>query len=82
MGLAGISDPSKCYFVDDSRANVQAAWRVGWGRCVHFCERGLEIMEGGKFKEIIPNEELPRDIEEITHLEELRRVWADIFKQR
>lgn len=78
---AGITDPSKCFFIDDSRGNVEAAWRLGWGRCVHFCEQGMEVVEGGKPKEISISPELPGEIKVVTHLEELRTVWADVFKQ-
>ncbi|KAI0921841.1 hypothetical protein AcV5_000677 [Taiwanofungus camphoratus] len=49
---AVVTDPSKCLFVDDSRKNVDAARILGWGRCVHFCERGMIAVEGGKAKEI------------------------------
>lgn len=80
MKTAGITDPSKCFFIDDSRGNVEAAWRLGWGRCVHFCERGMEVVEGGKLKEIVISPELPGEIKVVTHLEELRTVWADVFK--
>lgn len=44
---AGISDAKKCYFVDDNRANIDAAQKLGWNSA-HFCEKGLETVEGGK----------------------------------
>ncbi|KAJ3521105.1 hypothetical protein NM688_g9063 [Phlebia brevispora] len=50
MRKAGITDPKKCLFVDDSRNNVAAALKLGWGRAVHFCERGMETVEGGRSK--------------------------------
>ena len=84
MEKAGISEPAKCYFVDDSHMNVKAARKLGWGHCVHFCERGLVHMEGGKAKEIgsdiqiSPEEE---GIVTITKLEELRTAWPELFKQ-
>ncbi|TFY59687.1 hypothetical protein EVJ58_g5632 [Rhodofomes roseus] len=83
MQKANLQDLSKCCFVDDSRANVRAAKRLGWGRCVHFCERGLVTVEGGKAKEIGRDGALdPEDegITVITDLEELRTVWSDLFK--
>ncbi|KAF8351376.1 Haloacid dehalogenase-like hydrolase-domain-containing protein, partial [Amanita rubescens] len=43
MQQAGVTDPSKCYFVDDSIRNVVAARSQGWGHCVHFYEKGLEV---------------------------------------
>ncbi|KAF9818319.1 hypothetical protein IEO21_02834 [Rhodonia placenta] len=81
---AGVTDPSKCYFVDDSRTNVLAAHKLGWGRCVHFCERGLVAVEGGKEKEIGGDAGLfPDDsgISTVSDLEELRTVWSNLFKQ-
>ena len=46
MKQAGLSDPSKCYFVDDNRGHVYTARAVGWALCVHFCDR--ENPEGEK----------------------------------
>jgi pyrimidine and pyridine-specific 5'-nucleotidase len=37
---AQVTDPTKCYFVDDNRINVDAARALGWGHVVHFCEAG------------------------------------------
>lgn len=84
MEKADISDPSKCYFVDDSRSNVDGARAQGWARCVHFSEHGLEAVEGGVLKKI-NNEKAagaePTDgIDTISDLEELRVVWPEIFK--
>lgn len=84
MKQANINDPSKCYFVDDNRGNVDAAFAQGWAKCVHFCERGLEAMEGGKMKQI-GDERVEgvaeNNVVDITTLEELRDVWPEIFKQ-
>ncbi|KAH8105898.1 pyrimidine 5-nucleotidase [Cristinia sonorae] len=77
---AGVTDPTKCFFVDDSKINVEAAFKLGWGHCVHFCERGLEVVEGGKRKEI--GAEIPNGFTAITHLEELRAIWKEIFVQQ
>ncbi|KAH7914211.1 pyrimidine 5-nucleotidase [Hygrophoropsis aurantiaca] len=82
MKRAGISDPAKCYFVDDSRLNVVSAKRLGWGRCVHFYESGLETVEGGKIKRLGLDGQQGAEkegIEVISDLEQLRVVWADIF---
>jgi pyrimidine and pyridine-specific 5'-nucleotidase len=84
MAKAGLSDPSKCYFVDDNRGNVDAARALGWAHCVHFCEKGLEGVEGGRILQI-DNERAPgapdNDIIDVCTLEELRKVWPEIFKQ-
>ncbi|CCX05303.1 pyrimidine 5'-nucleotidase [Pyronema domesticum] len=38
MSDAGISDKSKCYFIDDSLLNCQAAVDFGWGKVIHKLE--------------------------------------------
>ena len=83
MAKANLTDPSKCYFVDDNRGNVEAAVREGWGHCVHFCEKGLESVEGGKVLQI-DNEPLVEggpSLVDISSLEQLRAVWPEIFIQ-
>ncbi len=83
MRRAGLSDPSKCFFIDDSKTNVKAAINLGWGRCVHFCEQGLETVEGGQRKQISADGEEALQMEGavvIGRLEELRTVWSDVFK--
>lgn len=83
MKKAGISDPSKCYFVDDNRKNVDAACKLGWAHCVHFCEKGLEAMEGGRIKEIDDARDpgaAENNVVDISTLEDLRKVWPEIFK--
>lgn len=69
---AGLSDPSKCYFVDDNRGHVDAARAVGWAKCVHFCER--DNLEGEK-----GHTERENGVVKIASLEQLRRVWPEIF---
>ncbi len=84
LKTAGITDPSKCYFVDDSLTNVKAARTLGWGNCVHFCERGLLHVEGGKPKYIGSDiKEQPDEygVGAIAKVDELRGVWPEIFKQ-
>ncbi|KAF9008980.1 Haloacid dehalogenase-like hydrolase-domain-containing protein [Cyathus striatus] len=85
MEQANISDPTKCYFIDDNRGNVDAARDLCWGKCVHFCEKGMEAMEGGRMKQIGHERKQDGDsdvgIVEVTTLEELRQVWSEIFKE-
>lgn len=87
MSFASISDPSKCYFIDDNWRNVAAAKNLGWAHCIHFCERGLEHVEGGKVLKISNASEAnegakkaEQGITVINDLEELRDVWPEIFK--
>jgi len=72
---AGISDPSKCFFVDDSRSNVDAAKALGWGRCVHFCEHRPKTAKSGMNGFTRGNV-----VVVISDLEELREVWPEVFK--
>ncbi|KAI0750739.1 pyrimidine 5-nucleotidase [Daedaleopsis nitida] len=84
MTIAGLRDPTKCYFVDDSLINIQSARNLGWGHCVHFCERGIEHMEGGRPKFIgsdIQEGAVSNGIVTISKLEGLRTVWPEVFKQ-
>ncbi|KIM46099.1 hypothetical protein M413DRAFT_441160 [Hebeloma cylindrosporum] len=84
MKQANVSDPSKCYFIDDNRKNVDAARALGWAHCVHFCEKGLEAMEGGRIKEIDDAREVgavDNGVVDVSTLEELRQVWPEIFRQ-
>ncbi|TBU32826.1 pyrimidine 5-nucleotidase [Dichomitus squalens] len=84
MKIAGVTDPSQCYFIDDSLNNVKAARALGWDHCVHFCERGLLHVEGGKPKYIGSDSQdsvADDGIAVITKLDELRTVWPEIFKQ-
>ncbi|KIK68029.1 hypothetical protein GYMLUDRAFT_36844 [Collybiopsis luxurians FD-317 M1] len=83
MSIASIRDPSKCYFIDDNRRNVEAAQDLGWN-CIHFVEAGLEHVEGGKVRRISEaNGEAhigDKGIKVIAELEQLRDVWPQFFK--
>lgn len=86
MKQAGVTDSSKCYFVDDNRGNIDGAIAQGWCKCVHFCEKGLESMEGGIMKQIgdeplDPAKADGRNIVEVSKLDQLRNVWPEIFKK-
>ncbi len=83
MRKANITDPKKCFFIDDSRTNVAAALKLGWGHVVHFCEHGLETVEGGRSKRIgigADGQEALNEASVVNKLEDLRVVWADVFK--
>jgi len=84
MQRAGVKDPSKCLFVDDSFSNVEGAKRVGWIRCVHFREVGPETVEASHVKRIANDQEKLLSGDEIPvvdDLQQLREVWPDIFVQ-
>lgn len=38
LEVVGLKDASRCYFVDDSKLNITAARKLGWGHCVLFNE--------------------------------------------
>ncbi|KAJ7047268.1 pyrimidine 5-nucleotidase [Mycena alexandri] len=79
---AKVPDVADVYFLDDSRINVDAARALGWGHVVHFCETGLVHVEGGKVKQIAERKgpESQNGIEVIENLEEMRKIWPEIFK--
>lgn len=82
MKTVNISDASKCLFIDDSKLNVIAAKKLGWGRCAHFHETGLDVVEGGRKKTLGVDANTAADMEGIAvinDLEELRTIWPDIF---
>ncbi|KAH8999234.1 pyrimidine 5-nucleotidase [Lactarius akahatsu] len=82
MQQAGVRDPSKCLFVDDSFSNVEGAKRVGWIRSVHFREVGLETVEASHAMRISQDQEKLLNGDEIPvidDLQQLRELWQDIF---
>jgi pyrimidine and pyridine-specific 5'-nucleotidase len=84
MQQAGITDPSKCYFIDDSLKNVTAAYALGWSHCVHFCEKGHEVVHGGRVMKISGevSNGTAGPIQGITDLQQLRELWPEIFKSQ
>ena len=84
MNQAGVQDPTKCLFVDDSLGNVEGAKRVGWNRCVHFREcvphtiEELRVNHTASDQEKFPTED---GMPIINDLQQLREVWPDIFVQ-
>ncbi|UZJ51406.1 hypothetical protein CBS101457_000726 [Exobasidium rhododendri] len=53
MQAVGLNDPSRCYFVDDSSLNTEAAKKLEWGHCVLFNEvrQEAENVQHAKDKE-------------------------------
>jgi|SRR5579863_9317488 len=84
MQRAGVQDPAKCLFVDDTLRNVEGAKRVGWHRSVHFREQEHEPITP-KIPAVnhtpTDQEKLPTKdgIPVINNLQQLRSVWPDIF---
>jgi pyrimidine and pyridine-specific 5'-nucleotidase len=84
MVQAGVQDPTKCLFIDDSLSNIQGAKRVGWIRSVHFRERAPEADEALRINHTARDQEklLAKDgIPMLNDLQQLREVWPDIFVQ-
>ncbi|TKA24873.1 hypothetical protein B0A50_06602 [Salinomyces thailandicus] len=67
MRDAGVEDVERCYFVDDSGLNAKAAKAFGW-KAAHL----VEPMSQGP--------EAPVADFQIADLEELRTVFAELFK--
>ena len=82
MQQAGVQDPAKCLFVDDSVNNLKAAKAVGWIRCVHFREHDPTAPEKPSVNDT-PGGQEEHPTEEgtpvINNLQQLRDVWPDIF---
>ncbi|KAI6764488.1 hypothetical protein HG530_008277 [Fusarium avenaceum] len=68
MKEAGVSDVSKCFFVDDSHKNCVGAKDAGWN-AVHFVEG-------------FPAPDTPASQHQIRSLEELRSIFPSFFKAR
>ena len=82
MQQAGVRDPVKCLFVDDSLGNLKAAQAVGWTRCVHFREHDRTTLQKPSVNDTPGSqEELPTEegIPVINNLQQLRNVWPEIF---
>lgn len=81
MDQAGVRDPTKCLFVDDSLANVESAKRIGWIRSVLFRERDPEAVEVQCVDRTATDQvKSPKDgIPVISDLQQLREVWPDVF---
>jgi len=85
---ANIKSPASCYFIDDNLGNVRAAKALGWGSCVYFREK-TNVRGAGKSKaeeartkeeEEIKGDETVEGVDwVISDLEELRRVWSELF---
>ena len=79
MQQAGVTDPGKCLFVDDSFSNIEGAKRVGWIRCVHFREVGHELLHAKRIAGVSEKPISGDVIPVVTDLQQLRDVWPDIF---
>ena len=81
MRQAGVQDPAKCFFVDDSVNNLKAAKAVGWIRCVHFREHDPTVPEKPSANYTPGGQEDPtkEGIPVINTLQQLRDVWSEIF---
>ena len=67
MQDAGIVDKKKCYFIDDSYINCEAAVKFGWTKVVH------------KLEPEDPNPEVPATEYHVRSLDELRVLFPEIF---
>ncbi|KXL47262.1 hypothetical protein M433DRAFT_65442 [Acidomyces richmondensis BFW] len=68
MREAGVADATQCYFVDDSASNAKAGKAYGF-KTAHLLEPGSKMPETSV-----------ADFE-ITHLDELRQVFPEVFKK-
>lgn len=81
MRRAGVTDMSRCLFVDDSLLNCRAAKKLGWHHVVWFCEDG----KAGAHMHAAPMEN-PKAVDGvdavISSLQELRDVWSFVFTDK
>jgi len=68
MRNAGITDKSKCYFIDDSAWNCQAALEYGWSHVVH------------KLEPEDSDPEFAHGRHHIRDFSELKTLFPEIFK--
>ncbi|KAF3937295.1 hypothetical protein ABW19_dt0201522 [Dactylella cylindrospora] len=68
MAQAGVTDKSKCYFVDDSATNCVGATEFGW-KTAHFVEEGF------------PEPKTMSGNYRIRNLKELKTIFPELFKQ-
>ncbi|KAJ9131556.1 Pyrimidine nucleotidase [Pleurostoma richardsiae] len=67
MKEAGVDNVKDCFFVDDSYINCKAAYELGWNT-VHLVEEGVKPPKTKAAEH------------QITHLEELRTIFPQVFK--
>ncbi|RGP66299.1 short chain dehydrogenase reductase family [Fusarium sporotrichioides] len=67
MREAGISETSKCYFIDDSHKNCVGAQKAGW-TAIHYVEEGFPL----------PDTQASQH--QIRSLEELRSLYPEFFR--
>lgn len=81
MDQAGVRDPTKCLFVDDSLINVESAKHVGWIRSVHFREHDSEAVESQCVNHTARDQDKSSKdgIPVISDLQQLRELWSDVF---
>ncbi|KAA8904165.1 Haloacid dehalogenase-like hydrolase-domain-containing protein [Sphaerosporella brunnea] len=69
MRQSGATDPGKCYFIDDSAINCQAAVEFGWKNVIH------------KLEPEDPDPEFPHGRWHIRDLKELKTIFPEVFKE-
>lgn len=73
---SGATDPSKCYFVDDSELNIEAARKMGWTHVAHYVEPEDDLPSPKLHLKQHP----PQDEHIIIrYLSELPEVFPEIF---
>jgi hypothetical protein len=81
LAQAAAPPGAPIYFVDDSRANIEAAAALGWPHCAHLVERGLSAVEGGQARTLGADAATAPGVAVIETIDDLRRVWPEIFKR-
>jgi pyrimidine and pyridine-specific 5'-nucleotidase len=89
LDIVGLTDPGRCYFIDDSKLNITAARKLGWGHCVLF-ETATPSHNGSIHSNVMKMDTNQKDKQPeaiinydgsttITDLLQLRSVWKHLF---
>ena len=74
MEIAGVDDPSACYFVDDSASNIVAAKRMGWKTAAVGPVRGASEEEQRHARDCEGADHVIRKVHEMTS------IWPELFE--
>ena len=74
MEIAGVDDPSACYFVDDSASNIVAAKRMGWKTAAVGPVRGASEEEQRQARDCEGADHVIQTVHEMTS------IWPELFE--
>ena len=75
MNIAGVTNPSECYFVDDSSSNINTASKIGWKTACVGPERG----EKGGVGDLNGVRVCENANHVIKTVHEMKIIWPELF---